>query len=160
MNINKRLIIGISIHDTMISATMKITTKKAINYETMKEEKMTVLSICGDISNHSSGQIYDSIMNNLDILYVPKDNIKQLIEIWKEYHLNDLQAGTKKQMDCIKDMESNGFDTSANNYYEIINHLEEVYKLGYDGHYKYGSNWLCKPIPQNIIDELIEIFSN
>ena len=81
-------------------------------------EKKKRLSIRGNIGC-CSGQIYDNI--------VPRtEGQRKLIELWKEYHLNDVCAGTKLQTEYLKsDKYKDDFDCLSNffsscNYSEII----------------------------------------
>lgn len=101
------------------------------------------LSICGDICHESSGQIVDEIN--------PKNTAQRMfVDFWKEYHLNDMQAGTKKQMEYLKENNIN------KGYRESENALKDA-NLYEDNGYKYGSAWLFKDFN---LDELVSIIEN
>lgn len=80
----------------------------------------------------------------------------RLIEIWKAYHLNDMQPGTPKQMKIVK---------KCKTHEEAIEKLTAK-NLLIDKHpttgepYKYGSAWLTLELPEDLqeeIDGLIEL---
>lgn len=87
---------------------------------------------------HSCGQIHDSIKQALDQGYnTPQWNEKRLdsfVEIWKEWHLNDMQAGCKHQTN----------DTVIGTLCKECN-------------YSYGSKWLRKEVPINILRRLNDL---
>jgi hypothetical protein len=84
------------------------------------------------------------------LMYFPNnEKVKRLVEIWKEYHLNDLQAGTEKQMVALKNAPQ--IDYKAECLY-----LESIGLL-IDNGYEYGSGWLFKTIPSDIIEEIKEL---
>ena len=76
------------------------------------------------------GQIRDS--------FTPRTSAqKSLVALWKEYHLNDMCAGTKKQHD------------------ELIG-LSVPSPL-VDRGYEYGSAWLIKVLPNGFEEKLEEL---
>lgn len=81
------------------------------------------------------GQCLDSVA-----LYFKNDKLYQLIlNLWKKYHLNGLNAGTAEQLKCICDHNNERESIKT----ELINKAFEVAKIefGYDdSHYQ---NW-CK----------------
>lgn len=126
--------------------------EKATYYENF--EKLTnvpEISICGNIWNarHSDtvscGQNIDELLE-----IVNTERMKRIWEIWKEYHLNDLKAGTKIQEEALKNFvapDSRNWYTDECNYLESLDILE-------DRGYTYGSKWLYMPVPEEIINEL------
>jgi hypothetical protein len=114
-----------------------------------------VFSMSGTIWNHRetdcycAGQILETI-----VVFFPHDRkVQRMVEIWREYHLNDMQAGSPKQMECLK-------DTNLNEYSQMIEYLKreglqpDLSYIRNGKPYSYGSAWLKKEIPQNIIDEI------
>lgn len=86
-------------------------------------EKKKRLSMCGNMSG-CSGQICDHI--------VPRTEGQQkLIELWREYHCNDICAGTKLQTEYLKsDKYKEDFDYLSNffsscDYSKVINNTIE-----------------------------------
>lgn len=83
-NDSKRHLVFKDAQDQICRLNLAITTKK----------KNPVFTIRGDIDNNGSGQVLGDI--------VPKNKYqKWLIDVWEKYHLNDLNAGTKKQMEAL-----------------------------------------------------------
>lgn len=96
------------------------------------------LSISGD-----NGQEQDTIKPRTESQI-------RLIEIWETYHLNDMQAGTPKQMKLIK---------GCKTHEDAVKKLTET-NLLIDKHpttgepYKYGSAWLTLELPEDIEEEI------
>lgn len=129
--------------------------------------------------NGGFGQCYDSIQP-------ANKHQKRLVEIWKEYHLNDMKAGTQRQEKLIKSyLESNGLEYSYDLACDILKshkivdgEIREItnleYKqlrsfegtLLYDVHpktkepYRYGSLWLTWSLPENFETELEGLINN
>lgn len=122
-------------------------------------------SMSGDIGG-CLGQIYDEI---------EPDNEGQelLLDLWKKYHLNDMKAGTPKQMEYIQskkedidlwnDMLSEFKslrDIKDFSDYEFkklllekVNLLEDILPNGEK--YIYGTGWLTEELPEDI-EDLVE----
>jgi len=125
---------------------------KAVDYETLEEVKdVPEVSICGNIWNGihtdviSGGQNIDEIAD-----IIGTHRIQRIQEIWNEYHLNDLKAGTKTQMEALKNFKKSDnyeFYTDEANYLKSLGLFE-------DRGYKYGHGWLYMPVPEEIIKEL------
>ena len=113
------------------------------------------LSICGYIWNRqktdieAGGQCYDCIR----ALFPHNKKVQRIIEIWQEWHLNDMHAGTPEQEAYLKGKGLLG----ASKYEEACQALKEagLYEVKYNGKpYKYGHDWLKREIPQEIIEEI------
>ena len=143
-NTGKKVKIELEIHQE--SETRKAHTT---NYEDISGYKS--LSICGD-----RGQNIEEIadINNYEELFISKDDLQTIINIWKNWHLNDMKAGTKNQTQYIENLKKNGFK------YDYSLACEELKKanLYIDDNYKYGNEWLVEPLPENVINEIIAIF--
>tara|TARA_R100000808_G_C2017865_1_gene67451 strand:+ start:42 stop:518 length:477 start_codon:yes stop_codon:yes gene_type:complete len=117
------------------------------------------LSISGNVWNmHETDSI--SCGQNLDGLkpYFKYNKLfNKLWLLWKEYHLNDLQAGTTLQMAHINRVK-NKFDHSDHSIDWYSWACDELGKVGlltttYKGKpYKFGSQWIKKEIPQDVIE--------
>lgn len=137
------------------------TLDKARHWDTLKEvQKVPVLSISGDVWNSrhsdivSGGQNYDTISE----LFPSNKKVQRLIEIWKQYHLNNMQAGTKRQTEALnkwrKENNIQGWD-----YDQSVEHLKSI-DLYKDKGYEYGSGWLYQPIPEDILKEFKSLISD
>ena len=114
-------------------------TKETIHHK--KISKYYTLSISGH-SLHFAGQIYDNIKD----LKGSKPELKRIIKIWKEWHLNDLSPNCihQKSFDC-----NDNFTEKA-----------KVETLKCPKKYSYGSKWLVKELPGDIMEEIQELFTN
>lgn len=104
---------------------------------------------------HSQGQIYDDLT---DESLIPSDgfeceDLKKIQEIWKRWHLNDLRAGTPKQMEFLRE---NNITNYANDYKRVCEILESA-DLLYDNGYKFGSSWLKEEVPDDVIRYLFSL---
>lgn len=146
---------------------LNLNKKTCIDYEDLKEKEMIVVSLSGNLYYGKGlgrpalmgiGQInigLEMLINN-HAWSIPED-FKRLLKIWNEYHLNDLQAGTKKQIDAL--MEKDPSLLKVDNYYEACEYLKEI-GLFEDRGIKYGHVWLCKKISDEVIAQLKHIFNN
>ncbi len=135
---------------------IQLQTKQAQNYITLEKMPMICLSICG--ATHKGGgncQQIEAISRYRD--RVPKSKLEdfdRLMQIWRDYHLNDLTAGTSAQEKALEEWEkSHKYD-----YKGACQYLEE-HGLFVDRGYKYGTGWLCKPIPSDDVVFLRELFT-
>lgn len=119
------------------------------------KDKGPVLSICGSIwnSKHTDcvccGQCLDTMMRFSSL--ANNALFKKLHKLWTDYHLNDMCAGTIKQEAALKE---HGYSGS---YTDDCNYLESIGLLVDDG-YKYGSAWLYREIPDNVLQEIEDLF--
>ncbi len=126
-----------------VTVEFRLQRKECINYETLEKEEMWIFAASGCIWNAVGSDIYSGGQNLDEIAkYITDPRLLTIYEIWKEYHLNDLQPGTKKQMDFLG---------------ERTDYDDECKRLGdlfVDKNYKYGHDWLCKPIPESVVQKL------
>lgn len=73
-----------------------------------------------------------------------KADINYLLDIQKRYNLNDLCPGTKEQMDFLSQL---GITT----YNKAVEALD---KANLNTPYKYGSGWLVKELPQDVVSAI------
>ena len=148
IKIKKRLYIGTADNyddiKRRVHVELRINTKHKTQ-QTIEHREVTdyyTVSICGEIGNASFGQNIDTIAE-LHYLKTPQIDLQRLKSLWKEWHLNDMQPN------CIHQVAfpANEWDERA---------AQETEKCP-DG-YRYGSKWLLKEAPQEIIDELCEMF--
>ena len=143
---------------TFKNVTISIELKEAtdlIDYETMESTSGKVLSISGMIRrgiNSSCGQnrkkIFRESIKPGKLPYRKKIAVLDILEIWKKYHMNDFMAGNKQQTDFIREKKLSGTE-----YTELCRILKENNLYEVNG-YTYGSKWLYKPIPQEVLDRL------
>lgn len=98
----------------------------------------------------------------LDEIKPANDAQKQFIDLWYNWHLNGMSAGTEEQSAAIKKWEAAGnkYDyDAAVNYLKSIN-LYEVKHPKTGEPYKYGHGWIIKDLPDGFLDNLIFIINN
>lgn len=79
--------------------------------------------------------------------------LHRLNEIWDEYHLNDMKAGTPEQEAFIKCWKK----FHKYEYTDVCRALKDVglYEVDLDGEpYKYGHKWLSIEVPQDVLEFL------
>lgn len=108
------------------------------------EIKNGKLSMTGEHGG-SCGQCQDSI-NPLN-----KEQTR-LKEIWNEWHLNDMNAGTPKQEEAIKKWRTKRKKENYD-YKDTVKYLKKI-KLYSDKGYKYGSKWLKRELPKDLNEEI------
>jgi hypothetical protein len=116
-----------------------------------------VFSMSGTIWNHRetdcycAGQILETI-----VVFFPHDRkVQRMVEIWREYHLNDMQAGSPKQMKILKQKADNHMDyLDAVTFLTLADMNPDLSYIHNGEPYSYGSAWLKKEIPQDIINEI------
>ena len=154
----------------LISKSEKIFVNVNYDYVTKK------LSLSGVIKPKSNGdadccgQIHDHLGDAFDG-DLEQEEVRQLVEIWEEWHLNDLNAGCEHQradkwheklisLDCDKwngDSATRGnFNMKDGKAMAIwVNHAEHP-----DGllsapcpecNYRYGTKWLFRAVPDSVI---------
>jgi hypothetical protein len=134
-----------------ITVDIGLETQICRDWETLEEKRMYVFAASAHAPKHW-GQCLDYIHDNIERYIMPKE-MKELYSriyaVWCEYHLNDLQSGTKKQTELLtKELHRIDHYTEACEYLESIGMLE-------DRGYKYGHGWLCREIPAEIVAEIL-----
>jgi len=111
------------------------------------------LSICGNVGNIAYGQIRDELLNITETApgwTVGK--IAKLYQIWKDWHLNDLTAGSPAQEAWIA-------QSGVRAYQDILEQmpadiLHDATYLHNGKPYTYGSAWLRKEVPGDVLEWL------
>ena len=109
------------------------------------------LSICGNYQNNlygkkageTSGQCHEECKEFIPV---------ELYDIWLDWHLNDMQAGTPAQTKALKEK----FGRSGFNYPDYTEQCKYLESIGLlvDGEYKYGTKWLGQELPQSVVTYL------
>ena len=132
--------------------------KVTVEMELKESDNGPVFTVCGDIWNNRmtdcicGGQCLDTIKE-----YLPHNKLfLEIHDLWKKYHLNDMNAGKEKQTAAVKDWlaQGNRFD-----YTEVCKYLESIGLLYEDG-YKYGSGWIYRAIPEQDLKRINELMGN
>jgi len=134
----------------------------AINYidlQPVSKDKAIELSICGNIwnSKHTDCERAGQCIDTIAELFPARKDVRRIKEVWEQYHLNDMRAGTKKQVDAIEAWRTET-NTTGYAYDEEKKYLESIDLLTDNG-VIWGHQWLFMPIPTNIIDEIKDLFN-
>jgi len=163
--IKKEIFIGVNPygHNVYLLLEIKKVSGKKNKFTTDLEpiSEYNTLSICGyeKVGRKiiSGAQILDGVKEEIDSykrLKIDRSVLLRIIEIWEEWHLNDLRAGTTKQQAVIKEWKSEGNEFNFTKVSELL----DKKGLLYDKAYEYGSSWLVDPLPENIEKEIKELF--
>jgi len=152
----RKILIGTDIDKNSIFVELNIQRVKTAYFkETIAHKRIRafeVLTLSGyahkkySRDSEYAGQIYDKLaLENIKTYMIPKNTVKRIVEIWKKYHLNDMQPN------CIH---QKAFNCNVKNF-DLLAEIEtKKCPVGY----KYGSKWLVKVLPKNIKKEIISIF--
>lgn len=118
----------------------------------------------GKVFNHIGTDIYmggQCLDEIYDFRKADKD-FKKVYGWWKNYHLNDLNAGTREQEQAIKEWKQ----THTYDYSAVCEYLKEmgIYEVPFHGYtvskkyngesYRYGSEWVIELIPEDVVEEM------
>jgi len=120
--------------------------------------KKPVLSICGELwnSKHTDivmgGQCLDKFAQFDQVKSNP--TFKKLYRLWKLYHMNDLNAGSRSQQDALVAE----FGTIPS-YDKACEYLKSIDLYEDENGYIYGTSWLYNEIPDNDLKEIMALFA-
>ena len=97
-----------------------------------------------------AGQCLDEVAK-----YIKAPKFKKIHRLWKQYHLNDMHAGTEKQETALIEAGLTGF---ASDYRKCCDYLESIDLLVDDG-YKFGTGWLKREIPVEDVAEIEKLLT-
>lgn len=127
----------------------------------------TVFTATADVKRNGililGGNCIDELSKTPEL--AKNNTFMQIHKLWKEYHLNDLHAGTPKQETALRFAVANDMIPSlSTDYYEeqceylkSINLFEVTLSDGTT--YRYGHGWLYKPIPDDDLTLIQKLMS-
>ena len=127
-----------------------------VDYETLEEitdmDDIFYLSICGkERKNGCSCQKDELFARNIPYFKKSEQELAtKLLNIWREYHLNDMKAGNIEQQAVLKEFADNHCWLSYDDAVEVLKERDLLVSRGY----RYGSNWLYERIPDDILEFL------
>lgn len=135
-----------------------------VEIELNEKDGKEVFTACGNVWNTrktnivTGGQCLDELAK-----YIHTDIFKTIYRLWKQYHLNDMHAGTEEQENALKEAVKEGKlqKYGANNYEETCNYLKSIdlYEVEHQGKpYKYGHGWLYREIPEEDLQIIKSLF--
>lgn len=130
--------------------------RRGRDYEDLIEKPFTHFSLCASPNiTRGADQCFDRIVAAYRDR-VPKDKLAdfdRLYRIWKEYHLNSLTAGTKRQEKLVEEIRK----TNPQITYEELCEFLKTANLYEDNGHKYGHDWLFRTIPSDDIEFLKKV---
>jgi hypothetical protein len=144
---------------TLIIGTLDYNGNGRRNYTASVEWELSDdgrFSMCGNIY-HTATRSLRSCGQNLEEIakaFPHHAKLQRMVSVWREWHLNDMQAGTPAQMAHLK-------ANPVNAGYRESHYVKASEALAHAGlnpdpanGYRYGSGWLKAEIPADIIAEI------
>lgn len=117
-----------------------------------------------------AGQCIDDMWDNIEALRADP-LFREIHELWKKYHLNDMHAGTPRQEALLEqlqrakqhEMEARGIKCTLPLVFSYDEATQILKEQGYyiDTHYgqpfEYGKGWAPHEIPEDTVCRIIEI---
>ena len=107
-------------------------------------------------ASSQNGQNIDEIAEK----YPDDPMVQRIARVWRSWHLNDMRAGTPKQESFLKSRGIQDYDKAVEALRKAglyTDHLPAVPTANGDlvrPSYKYGSQWLYEPIPDDVLAEI------
>jgi hypothetical protein len=137
-----------------LTIDVKLARQMCRDWDTMQDKEMYVFTASGNGMGRW-GQCLDTFKKQAEPYIITEEKrelFNRIVDIWSNYHLNEMQSGTKTQTEILLNKDRTLH--YASRYAEACKFLYEKGRL-YDKGYKYGSGWLCKPIQVPVIDEIL-----
>jgi hypothetical protein len=146
-------------HAVELEVELKKGTRTALHWDTLEpvegtDQFLFTASAC--IWNHKHSDIYcgGQCLDTINETFKRVNPIfKKIYPIWKKYHLNDLKSGTKKQIEALDQYQ---FKSGRYDYIEACEYLKSI-DLYDDRGYKYGSAWLYQPLPEDVLQTILDV---
>lgn len=128
-----------------LETTYNINSSHGIELSLKETQEGKVFTASGFIWNErktdytSCGQM----LEELALKFPANQKVQRITAIWRDWHLNDMKPGTEVQEALVKGLP----------YEKACEVLEEA-DLLYDNGYMYGSSWLFREIPKEILAEI------
>ena len=145
--------------------TNKKTNKLEITIELKEKEKgkpcfsaSCDLWDCTNTEIIMGGQIFDSILKSYPELK-DDETFMTIYELWNKHHLNDMDASANDEQ--RKAVDTYCRKHGGYNYDGVCNFLKKkkLYSVVVDGvKCKYGEAWYYRPIPENDLKKILELF--
>jgi hypothetical protein len=141
--------------------------RKKLDTDLQPIERYWELSICGGIWNATGsdyatcGQCIDTIAE----LYPKRAKVQEISAIWRRWHLNDMNAGTRVQnaavaahLALLGKYDQEAVQSFRRDHYNNCCELLKSLDLYEDRGYKYGHAWLTEPLPLAVSIRICELF--
>lgn len=114
----------------------------------------------GDIEG--GGQCLHGMRNLLHRLHLVCPKLEALMEYWPRYHLNDMIAGSPRQMEVVRERQSQKLSVTYDTMCEVLKEMGiyEDAEYPWKGRgYQYGEAWLKEEIPPDKLDGIKNVVS-
>ena len=134
-----------------LEVDIELREREFVDWETRQTVVGYEFSACGTGMGYG-GQCLDHFKEKAEQYMIDeprRELFNRVFAIWDEYHLNTLNAGTKKQYEFLKSL---GMHTEK---YEVQCQILKEHGMYDDNGYLYGHGWLGKQIPNEVLDEVL-----
>lgn len=108
------------------------------------------------------GQCLDGMRNELHRLGLVCPKLEAVMEYWPRYHLNDLNAGSPRQMEVVRERKAQKLPIDYDTMCEVLKekglYEDEAYHWKGRG-YRYGEGWLSESLPQDVVEGIRKAIS-
>lgn len=123
--------------------------------------RLSIYGVIGPKSNGNAwgacGQIQDELSRVAPANGWDSGMVEKFQKIWNRWHLNDLRAGTPKQMRFLEGLESHSgpvdYESAVEAMKEAGIYEDEDY-IWNGKPYRYGSAWLKEEVPADVVEWL------
>jgi uncharacterized protein (TIGR02996 family) len=153
------------INAVTLECRIEISERSTRHWDTLETvDKYLTISFVGAIWNGpktdwvTGGQNVDEVAR-----LVRTKRVGRIATLWREWHLNEMQGGTRTQREAIN-LHLSGMDEGErerfgrDHYQNSCEYLRSV-GLNEDRGYRYGSAWLVAPLPVAVEIEIRELFT-
>jgi hypothetical protein len=111
--------------------------------------KLLTLSIVGGVNfGIGKGEHWGQCIDTVREIWGHIPEVTELCDLWERWHLNDLVAGTRKQMEVIRSL---GKCPVPSDWYTWACLSLKAHDLLVDQGYEFGHDWLYEPIPAKVV---------
>lgn len=146
-----------------VRLTLRVRQVEGQDWDTLQPTKTVAISVCGEIWN-APGTDCVSVGQNIEEIasLFPEDKkVQRIAELWREWHCNDLKAGTIRQHAALNlpDDSSRPRDAKPEqDWYQASLEALRAVGLETDNGYKFGTEWLVRPITAEVLTEILSLF--
>lgn len=128
---------------------------------TFKDGHLSIYGVIGPKSNGNAfgaaGQIHEELDRVVPAKGWDAESVKKFQKVWERWHLNDLRAGSPKQMRFLESLAANGKPVDYENAVKAMKEAgiyEDVDFIHEGKPYRYGSAWLKEEVPAEVLEWL------
>lgn len=135
--------------------TIKLTHKPTTGFRSVHLRKsakpVLTLSICGDIKFGAGGSVGGQCEDTILKYWGHIPEVAELCALWERWHLNELQAGTKAQMEIVRNLPKCPVKTDWYTWASLNLQSQGLFE---DRGYSFGREWLFETIPAKVVKRI------